>query len=558
MQNTIFSGKTSRTKIITLITVIAILLVFVLNLLLTHFGREAQLLVDLTPEGIYSLTGKMVEYCADILDGEEDDGSKRDINVKILFCADPDMLIGSSVLRPTYFMALQLRNRFGNAITVDTVNAEANPALVAQYLTASRQEIYPTDMIVSYGGRYMIADISTFWTENAFSYNGEYRMASILASITAKDAPKVYFTSNHGEDYFDVNNPDSETSKKYSALYELVTERGLEMATIDLTDPEILEVPDDCALLIINNPKSDFVYDEGSLDSFFYRSELEKIDRFLSSHSGAIIVNKAYDVRLPVLEDYLKEWGIVFGEGIVKDKTNAPAGLDENDAALWGVYDIDSVGGAYYYEYAELASSPRMLFTNTGYVEGFYSDSMITESGGHNTQRIYSSFIGTTDKAVAYENKTSTVSTAGEGVKALAAMTTRTNLNTETSETTYSYVFASNSEDFLSNDILSNSSYANYNVLATLVSNISRTDRYASIDLGGTSLNSPSYGGKQTVSTTLNKTDTDVYDPATRQPIKTNYAFGTTQQVIFTIVAAALPTLALVFGLVVFIKRRNL
>ncbi len=557
MKNSIFSGKTSRTKIITFITVIAIILIFALNLLLTYFAREGQMFVDLTPEGLYSLTGKMVEYCSDVLDGKEG-GVERDINVRILFCADPDVLVGSSVLRPSYFMALQLRNRFGNAITVETVDAVGNPALVAQYCTASRQEIRATDMIVSYDGRYMIADLTTFWTENSFSYNGEYRMASILASITAKDAPSVYFTSGHGEEYFDINNPDSEMSRKYSSLYDLITERGLEIKTIDLSDPEINEVPSDCALIIVNNPKTDFVYDENSLSSFYYRSELEKIDRFLASHSGAIIVNKAYDVKLPVLEDYLKEWNIVFGDGVVKDETNSPVGIDENGTALWGVYDIDSVGGAYYYEYANLASSPRMLFTNSGYVYNLNPDSTITEPGGHNTQRIYSSFIGTTDNAVAYKDATSTVFASDKGFKSLAAMTTRTCLDTSTAETTYSYVFASNSEDFLSNNMLANSSYANYNVLSSLISNISRTDRYASIDLGGTSLNSPSYGGKQLVSTTLSATTNKVYDPATKQVVKVNYAFGTTQQVIFTILAAALPTMALVMCLVMFIKRRNL
>lgn len=558
MNNSIFSGKTSRTKIITIITVIAIILLFALNLLLTYFGMQTQMLLDLTPEGFYSLTGKMVEYCADVLDGEEENGESRDINVRVLFCADPDVLVGSSTLRPTYFMALQLRNRFGGAITVETVNAEANPALVAQYCTASRQKIRATDMIVSYNGRYMIADLRTFWTENSFSYNGEYRMASILASITAKEAPAVYFTTNHGEEYFDAENPTGEMSKKYSTLYDLVTERGLVIKTIDLSDPAITEVPSDCALIVINNPKTDFVFDEDSLDSFYYRSELEKIDRFLCSHAGAIIVNKPYDVKLPVLEDYLMEWGIVYGDGVVKDESNAPVGVDENGAALWGVYDIDSIGGAYYYEYANLASSPRMLFTNSGYVYNLNPDSMITEPGGHNTQRIYSSFIGTTDKAMAYENVGSSVLTSGEGFKSLAAMTTRTSLNTETAETTYSYVFASSSEDFLSNTLLANSSYANYNVLASLMSNLSRTDRYASIELGGTSLNSPSYGGKQMVSTTLTSTDTNVYDTETKKIIKVNYAFGTAQVVTFTTIVAAIPVSLLVVGIVMYIKRRNL
>ena len=56
MKNSIFKGKSARTRIFAAISVFAVLLIFGLNLLLTAVGLKNTVYLDLTPEGLYSLT----------------------------------------------------------------------------------------------------------------------------------------------------------------------------------------------------------------------------------------------------------------------------------------------------------------------------------------------------------------------------------------------------------------------------------------------------------------------------------------------------------------------
>lgn len=556
MNSSLFRGRSIRTKIFTVITVVGIILILLFNLLLGVWGKEGQLFIDMTPEGFYSLSENMKTAASEILDATDDEGKKKEI--EILFCADPDVLEGSTALRPTYFMALQLRNRHSN-VTVKTVNISLHPEAVSGYRTTSQRKINATDMIISYKGTYRIVDISTFWTENAFSYNGEYRMISLLASITAKNSPAAYFTTNHGETYYDPENPDSEMSKSMAYLAELLLEQGLVVKTLDLADENVSRVPEDCALLIINDPKTDFTTDPDKYTSFSYVSESEKLDRYLTAKAGAVIVNKDYDVSLPVFESYLREWSIGFGEGLVKDKDNSVSGVGEEGTAILGVYDADSFGGAYYGAYAAVESSPKMLFTNSGYIYNVNAPAEEeSESGGFNIIRTFAPFIYTSDKSVAYDGPMSSVIVGEEGKRALAAATVRTHLDSNTAETVYSYVFCTNTADFLSSDILGNRSYSNYNIVSSLIGSISRTDRYASMSLGGLSQNSPSYGGKQTVSTELTNTVTKVWSPDASEVIAVNEAFGALQQIIFTVIIAIFPVAALILGVVMWLKRRNL
>ena len=59
MKNTLFKGRSTRTKIFTVITLCSILLIFGINLLLTYLGAQRLLYIDLTPEGFYRMSDNM-------------------------------------------------------------------------------------------------------------------------------------------------------------------------------------------------------------------------------------------------------------------------------------------------------------------------------------------------------------------------------------------------------------------------------------------------------------------------------------------------------------------
>ena len=276
--------------------------------------------------------------------------------------------------------------------------------------------------------------------------------------------------------------------------------------------------------------------------------------------SAAVMLNKAYDVTLPNLQNFCKEWGISFGNSQVFDPENALfTNLDgTTDSSLFaGQYDPseENFGYAYYGAYAGLSSAPKMVFSNAGYLYCSIdiSESMM-EMGNKYGSINYAAFIGTSEEAYHYVGDAT-----DKGVKTLVAAGVRTNLDSYANENTSSaYLFCSNSADFLSNELLGNTSYANYNVLASVISNISRSDRYATIELGGFSYNSPSFGGKQSASTTLSTAPEKVYSWDATQVVKINKGLSKGAVTTYTLIVMAVPVAVAAFGIAVAIKRKFL
>ncbi len=573
MKANLFKGKSQRTKLFTVITIASVVVILVLNLLLAYFGQQKTIFLDMTPEGLYSLSDAMVEECDAMSDKIISDGTDK--KVKITFCTDPDYLIASSKARFVYFMALKMHNRYPDAIEVETVNVRMNPTSVAEYKTTSLSQIDSTNIIVSYGDRYRVSTLDSFWASgnnNGSYYNGEYRIATLIRSVTAISQPKAYFVTDHGETYYDPNNTDSEMSRSMAAFADLLSDRGLEIKTLKLSEVE--RIPEDCALLIINNPKTDFTYDKDRLDEFFYVSDTEKLDRYLVMKQGAVMVTKDYRVKLPVFENFLHEWGFKFSDSVVVDRESSLK--DENDTAtnIIAQYDTntDSYGYALYGKYADLSSAPLTVFSDTGTVECSFVESLaVSESGTGYATRQYTPYLATSSTAQRYlrDGATDEITTVLDGAAGqyhIAALTVRSEIDPIANEKTYSYLFCVNSPNFLSNGLLAEASYANYDILSVAISNISRVDEYASMDLGALSGNSASGGGKLITSTAMSAEDTTLYSNKYKDGdpgkglivIKENHGITNKAIIIYTAVAAAIPLALAIVGIIVCAKRKYL
>ncbi len=536
----------------TVITVAIILAVLAVNYLLMHLISKNALYIDMTPETLYTLSDEMKSECAFI---NELDG---DAGIEVIFCQDPDKLTENTVTRVPYFMALQMQRHFDN-FSVRTENVTYNPTALAKYKTTSLTEIAPSDIIISYGNTYRIVSAESFWMTTSqntyFSYNGEYKMASILMSVTAVNKPVAYFTVGHGETYYDINNPESAESIASAGIYDLLTERGLKVLTLDLSKQEI---PEDCALLIINNPKEDFKYDKSEAASLFYVSETKKIDRYLRKNQGALMVARDYmSEGLTNLDAFLGEWGFAFGSSQVSDSKNHVGGASDTDRVI-GAYETESnsYANAIYGEFANLPTAPNTIFLNTGYVEcSFYETDTRKEEGATATTITYNSFIKTHETAVA-TTPDGMLDRKDEALD-LAAVSVRHTLNEITSEAEYSYVFCANSADFLGNELLYSNTYANFDIVSAVVNNISRTDIYASMELGGSSMNSPKYGGKQLVYDTLSETSATIYNPdATFKGTLKPLTAGVKR--VAVIISVTVPLVPLCACIVIKVKRKYL
>ncbi|MBO5906997.1 MAG: Gldg family protein [Clostridia bacterium] len=544
----------------TVLVALAILAVIALNLVLTYFGGVGLWLADMTPEGLYTVSDDMKKYTSFI---NELDNDER--KIKITFCSDPDILVASENTRVPYFLALGLQNIY-DRVEVETVNVEYNPTAVSQYKATSLSTIEGGDIIVSYGDRYRVVNARSFWLNdgggNLYSFNGEYKLTSIIMSVVAKNRPVAYFVTNHGETYYDAQNPSREGNAEAEAIYNLLTERGLTTKTLDLS--AVSDVPDDCVLLVINNPRTDFLYDESQLDTLGYVSETEKLDRYLVSNQGAIMISKDYKLDLPTFEGFLYEWGFDIADAVVIDEENSLSSDGEYSTKIIGEYDTDEngYGMAIYESFATLATAPVMAFSDTAYLTSSYGPSeSVGEPGTKIADRNYAPFFFSSDKAYAkaYENGAlgGLVHDASViGKMDLSAVTTRLEIDQRTAEYKYSYVFCTPSADAFSNEILGNSSYANFDVMSALVENISRIDEYASIDLGGTSFNSSSTGGKPLINSTMSSLPTYEYSDITGQDEIILNAFTETTKGIFTAFIAVSPVVVLIIGIAVRIKRK--
>lgn len=577
MKNRLFAGKSARTKTFSVITAVVLVLVIAMNLLVTALTVYGTAFIDMTPEGLYTLRPAMVDACREVFYTE--DGKLREPGIEITFCNDRDNLISNPYTRVVYYTAIALSKKYDNC-KVNAVNINIDPMGVAQYKTSSLTKIEPTDVIISYGQRYRIVSAESFWRigdEKVYSYDGEHRLASILLSLTLVNRPVAYFVTDHGETYYDPNNENHAGNAETYELKALLEEKGLEVRTLSLS--EIIEkaeaagtrpeLPEDCVLLVINDPKSDFNYDSAKLDSFAYVSETEIIDRFLAKNRGAIMVAKDYRIDLPVFEDFLKEWGIKFSDTLVKDSEN----YIETDAELGTVliteYNelVSSYGYEIYGDYVELASAPKVVVGDTGHIECTFGDATgVSEAGTSNTSRIFDSFLYSSSASMDYNKIESTGAyeekASDPGRKTVASVTGRKTMSSTTGDSTYSYVFCAASADFFSDTYLGNASYANYDVISGLVQNIARLETHASSELGGLSMNASdeSFLGKMLVEDVINATDKDIkeWDDSIGgyTVVKTYYGLTNGMKIVYCAIFAFIPLVITVVGVIVCIRRK--
>lgn len=579
MKNNSLAGKSTRTKIFTVITVVAILLLALLNIFVSSFGIYANAYIDLTPEGLYTLRDAMVDASGDIL--SDDQGNPIDPGITVTFCNDRDKLIDDTYTRVVYYMALAMSRKFSN-FDIEVVNVNLDPNAVAKYKTTSLTNITADNVIVSCGSRYRILSARDFWHHSSkavVSYDGEYKLASVMMSLTMVNHPVAYFVTDHGETYYDASNLESEGSLELESFANLLFEKGFAIKTLSLSElianadktGKVASIPDDCVLLIINNPTKDFAVDDDKLNSFYYTSETELLDKYMTENRGSIMVAKDYRVTLPNLENFLSEWGIAFGNKLVKDDESFIENDEGTNTTLITEYNKDeaSYGYGVYGDFASLASAPITVISDTGYVYCSYNDSQAqNEPGSYNTARVYAPFLFSSNAAqyYAYNDISGEYNAVASdpGRVALAAVSGRQKMDGETGNYSYSYIFCAASAEFFGNALIGNSSYANYDVTSALVHNIARLESYADSSLGGLSANNSgdSFLGKFLVSTEISEQASDLYewDPEIKKNVivRTIYGLPLWQKIVYSIVVSLVPIAIAVVGIVVCVKRKYL
>lgn len=269
----------------TAIFLVAAVLVNVLGVLLTN---RLGLRWDITDNRLYTISDTTVELLETL---------PEDIRITVL--ATEYAYQNTSTYRPIREVLTRYEQLSGGKLTVRYVDPYANPDIVTQYSEISTPN--EADIIIESSKRYKavtpsdLYDIRVDYSEGTQQQGlqAEQKFSSAIMYCLADKLPKAIRTSGHDED-------------DLTGLNSLLTTANYSLDRLNLA---INEIPEDCALLIITNPKSDF-----------QDVEIERLEQYLSGN-GSVIVFYDYTIgkHLTKFELFMEDWGVAPQDTLVCD-----------------------------------------------------------------------------------------------------------------------------------------------------------------------------------------------------------------------------------------------
>lgn len=401
---------------------------------------------------------------------------ETDVKVKLIFCDLPDNLDKDSSQRMVYKTAKDLAEEFPEFIEVECIDIWNNSTAVQKYKTTSMSTISSTNIIVESGTEFRVCSLRSFFVFNtttdtqAWGYRGEKVFASNILAVAQAEAPIACVTVNHTETFSDYE------------LLNTLQEAGYKVMTIDLAYQEI---PDDCRLIVVYNPKEDFMVKDGISEI----SEIEKIDRYLDGLSCSLMVFVNPETpKLTNLEEYLEEWGVVINRHtdqmgdtynhVVKESSNMS--LTSDGYTFSATYTEKGVGASIHKTLRETTYPPKVIFKNSTslsyselYEDAYYVNEQDTEdttdeywygtySSNGVSRSVYDVFT-TGSGAVAMANGIQVANAAGKPMK-LMTITREVQMVTNEDED-YATVMVCASTDFATEPLLSSAVYGNTDIL---------------------------------------------------------------------------------------------
>lgn len=132
----------------------------------------------------------------------------------------------------------------------------------------------------------------------ASSYDGEQFAAAMICRVTRDSDKKAYFTKSHSE----TLDP---------AFARLLTLAGYDY-DVNGIDLRKNVVPEDCSLLVISNPKTDF--ETGSV-----MTEMGRLEAYLENGGKLMVMLDPFTKKLTSLESVLEKYGISLSRSTLSD-----------------------------------------------------------------------------------------------------------------------------------------------------------------------------------------------------------------------------------------------
>ena len=482
--------KFTKKTVFYVVTVLVIVGVLLCNVGFHALAMKGLWFIDFAIPRYLSMEGtlyKVSDSCIDLLEknlpgavdainAQRAQQGEEPLKVEIIFCTDRDVLDDNDYTRYIHYTALGLQKEFPDYVDVQYINITKNPSAVQKFKATSATNIYPSNVIVSFGTEYRVFTVDSLLTANDaastdyWAYNGEKKLTSGILAVTRAESPIACLTVNHGEQI-----------EGYDEFMRLIEAAGFQVQTLDLENEPI---PENCRLIITMAPQTDFFGDAGDDND-----EIDKLDAFLDKAYSFLYVCDPDTPALPNLEEYLEFWGITqarktdsagFSENYLVQDTEA--NVDGEGYALIATYETLGKGSAFTTDLRASGYPPTVIFDNATAIKPAenYKPSYVLEDETTNTEAyMYYSYRSNgitrtmhnifTASATACGTVGGTVhEPAGQYPFSLMTLTVE---NRTTQETNYSvaqepsYVCCIASTDFLSDTVLASDAYGNADVV---------------------------------------------------------------------------------------------
>jgi len=143
------------------------------------------------------------------------------------------------------------------------------------------------------------------------AFNGEMMFTAMLLAVESPKPLKAYFLQGHGEP--SLSDSGDQEYQKFGAV---LAESYIATEPLQLLGDSA--VPDDCSLLIIAGPRTEFS-----------DTELQKIDQYLAQGGRLFMLFNYFSIKHPTgLEPILQKWGVNVVPDVVVDHKNTISGQD--------------------------------------------------------------------------------------------------------------------------------------------------------------------------------------------------------------------------------------
>lgn len=263
------------------VTAIVLAIIVVINLIIGQLPSKL-LNLDLSETGIFSVSDTSKDLLKDL---------NKDVTVEVI------AETGSVDSRIEKFISIY--GDLSSHIKVSYVDPILHPEILTQYGisansvvvscedTGKNQVISFSDIIVSQQNYY------GYSTETEF--DGEGQLTSAVAAVTSDNDKKIYLLRGHGESAISQD------------LGELLTKNSMTTANLNLL--ETASVPDDCDLLLINNPTSDLGTDEYT-----------ELHNYLYQGGNVLLLRGVTDTDLTNFNELMEDYGLTMVNTYIGDR----------------------------------------------------------------------------------------------------------------------------------------------------------------------------------------------------------------------------------------------